>query len=202
MPKDLTTHRAQMRERIAQLAARLIAEDGIQDYAQAKRKAARQIGAPDSHSLPANHEIEQALIAYQQLYQKDEQRQRLHILREQALAAMHLLAQFDPHLAGSVLSGTAARHSDINLHLFADSAKEVELFFLNRKIPYKSGEKRFRVGDELQAVPAFTLPGEPASIDIAVFAPTGLRLAPRNPHNGKPMERARLKQVEALLEPR
>ena len=35
------------RSRIAHLAARLMAEDGIEDYAIAKRKAARQAGIPD-----------------------------------------------------------------------------------------------------------------------------------------------------------
>ena len=37
-----------MRMRIAQIAARIMAEDGIDDFGLAKRKAARQIGAPDT----------------------------------------------------------------------------------------------------------------------------------------------------------
>ena len=77
-----------MRERIAQQAARLIAEDGLQDYALAKIKAARQIGAPDTRNLPNDEEVARALRDYQALYQKDEQSERLHQLRQQALAAM------------------------------------------------------------------------------------------------------------------
>ncbi len=35
-----------MRARIAATAARIMAEDGIEDFALAKRKAARRLGAP------------------------------------------------------------------------------------------------------------------------------------------------------------
>ena len=55
MPKD--TGRNDCRSRIAYLAARLMAEDGIEDYALAKRKAARQAGMPDTRELPTNYEV-------------------------------------------------------------------------------------------------------------------------------------------------
>ncbi len=194
--KDPSPQRRQIREMIAQSAARLIAEDGMQDYAAAKRKAARQIGVPDSHSLPTNNEVEMALRAYQDLYQKDEQPARLKRLRQEALDAMRLLERFNPHLTGSVLSGTATRHSDINLQLFTDSAKEVELFLLNRGIPYETGEKRLRLNDEMLAVPTFTLRGEIAEIRLAVFGTDDLR---NNTAAGKALDRAKIRQVEAIL---
>lgn len=200
MTKDHSPQRRQMRELIAQAAARMIAEDGIQDYALAKRKAARQMGAADSHSLPNNSEIQQALRAYQDLYQKDEQPQRLRRLRQEALAVMQLLEQFNPHLTGSVLAGTATRHSDINLQLFADSAKEVELFLLNRNMPYETGEKRLKLGEEAIQAPTFTLNGDIAEIKISVLGTDDLRKTARSPDDGKIPERARIKQVEALLE--
>jgi hypothetical protein len=196
MTKDSSPQRRQMRELIAQSAARLIAEDGMQDYAAAKRKAARQIGVPDSHSLPSNAEVETALRAYQELYQKDEQPARLKCLRQEALAAMQLLERFNPHLTGSVLSGTATRHSDINLQLFTDNVKDVELFLLNRGMPYETGEKRFRINDETLPVPTFTLQGETAEIRLAVFGTDDLR---KNAAAGKAPDRAKIRQVEAIL---
>jgi hypothetical protein len=189
-----------MRQRLAQLAARLIAEDGLLDYAAAKRKAARQLGAPDTQNLPANGEIERELRAYLALYQKDEQAERLHILRTEALETMRQLHGFNPHLTGSVLNGTAARHSNINLHLFADSLKDVELFLLNRQIPYETTEKRFHFGDESRLVPVLTLEGDHAEIELAIFSVDDLRQAPRSTANGKSMERAKPQQVETLLE--
>lgn len=205
--KHFTPHRERekaanqrMRERIAQQAARLIAEDGLQDYALAKLKAARQIGAPDTHNLPNNSEVEQALRDYQALYQKDEQNERLRSLRRQALAAMRQFERFNPHLTGAVLNGTATRYSDIDLQVFADSAKEVELFLLNRQLPYRSGEVRLHFGGELRAFPVFTLPGEGAEINITVLAPEDLRQIPRAHADKRPLDRARAGQVETLLE--
>lgn len=189
-----------MRERIAQQAARLIAEDGLQDYALAKLKAARQIGAPDTHNLPNNSEVEQALRDYQALYQKDEQGERLRLLRRQALAVMQQLERFNPYLIGSVLNGTATRYSDINLQVFADSAKAVELFLLSKQLPYKSGEIRLHFGGEVRAFPVFTLQGEDTEINITVLATEDLRQIPRGRPDKRPLERARAKQVETLLE--
>lgn len=199
MSKDLSPQRRQMRELIAQSAARLIAEDGIQDYASAKRKAARQMGASDTHSLPSNGEVELALRVYQELYQKDEQPLRLRQLRQEALTFMRLLERFNPYLSGSVLNGTATRHSDINIQLFTDNIKEVELFLLNRNITYEAGEKRFRLNDENFAIPVFTLQGEIAEIRVAVFATDDLRKTTQDPVAGKAQERARISQVEELL---
>jgi hypothetical protein len=199
MLKDHSPHRQQMRERIAQAAARMIAEDGIQDYAQAKRKAARQLGANDNHNLPSNSEVEQALRLHQNLYQKDEQPHLLRQLRSEALAAMQMLERFNPYLTGSVLAGTATRHSDINLQLFTDSAKDVELFLINRNLPYETGEKRFKLSEETLSVPTFSLQGEICEIRLTVFSSEDLRKATINPITGKTPERAKIKQLEFLL---
>ena len=68
MARENHRKQSQMRARIAAAAARLMAEDGIDDFALAKRKAARQLGASDTQSLPANDEVETELKAYQALY--------------------------------------------------------------------------------------------------------------------------------------
>jgi hypothetical protein len=200
MPRPSPSLRNQMRTRIAQLAARLMAEDGIQDFALAKRKAARQLGAEDTHNLPTNAEIEEALRSYQSLYQGDEQAQRVGAMRQQACAVMRLLARFNPHLTGSVLQGTATRHSDINLMLFADSEKEVELFLLNSQLDYQRGEKRYRFGDSCRTVPVLTVRyGGEADVDLAIFSTDDIRASPRSPVDGRALARARLAEVEALL---
>lgn len=191
--------REQMRSRIAQLAARMMAQDGIDDYALAKRKAARQLGADDTQNLPNNSEIEQALRDYHAIYQPDEQPARVRALREQALRVMRELAEFDPQLTGSVLSGTATRFSDINLVLVADDLKEVEIFLLNRNVPFKLGERRLLLGDGPRAVPVLTLTeAGPAEVGAMVLSPSELRRLPRS-QDGRVPERARLPEVEQLL---
>src|SRR5262245_43231570 len=140
MPKDSKPKQQQMRTRIAAAAARLMAEDGVEDFALAKRKAARQLGAEDTQSLPKNEEIEAELRAYQSLYQGEEQRERIQYLRRCALEAMQLLERFRPYLAGPVLSGTAGRYSDIDLQLFTDDGKAVEHFLLSQRSEEQTSE--------------------------------------------------------------
>ena len=126
-----------LRQSIAGVAARLMAEDGISDYGQAKRKAARTFGAIDSDALPSNQEVAAELRSYQALFQEDEHADRIRRLRGVALAVMALLESFRPCLIGAVLDGTAGRYADVELELFADSAKDVEIFLLSRHIPYE-----------------------------------------------------------------
>lgn len=188
-----------MRQRIAQLAARLMAEDGLQDFSHAKRKAARQLGAEDSRYLPNNQEIEQELRVYQGLFQKEEHEERLHSLRQLAVDVMRQLEPFNPRLVGSVLSGTATRHSDVNLEVFPISLKDVELFLLNRKMVYRSGEKQVRLGKDLRSIPIITLLELPALVEIAVYGDDDLRQLPKAALDGKSLLRAKIGQVEALL---
>jgi len=198
MPRDNGNSR-EMRSRIAHLAARLMAVDGIDDYALAKRKAARQIGAPDTRHLPNNEEVEQALRAYQQLYQADEQAAHLQHLRRSARDMMQLLAQFNPYISGSVLSGSAGKYSDINLHLFTDSVKDVEMFLINRQIAYRSGESRVFIGAEPTGVPSFSISTNEADFEVSVFSPRDLRMQLRATAEGRPFERARIDWLDAVL---
>lgn len=188
-----------MRSHIAHLAARLMAVDGIDDYGLAKRKAARQAGAPETRNLPTNDEVEEALRAYQQLYQADEQRERLRHLRTRAVEMMRLLAQFNPFVSGPVLSGSAGKYSDINIHLFTDHTKEVELFFLNRRIQYRPRDRRLYIGESLRSVPCFDIAGGDADFEVTVFSSTDLRFNLRSTAEGRPFERARIDWLESVL---
>jgi len=199
MPRDGNRRQSQMRARIAAVAARLMAEDGIDDFALAKRKAARQLGAADTQSLPANDEIEAELRAYQSLYQGDEQRERIHELRTVALEAMRSLADFKPYLAGPVLKGTAGRYADIDLQLFTDDLKAVELFLLNRNFVYAVSEQRHYCGDEPRAVPVLRLDWDGVPVNLAVYAAKDERAALKASAAGRPIERASPGAVSALL---
>jgi hypothetical protein len=188
-----------MRSHLAYLAARLMADGVAQDYGQAKHKAARQAGVPDTHSLPDNREIEEALRTYQALYRNEEHEHVLTHLRLQAVALMERLSQFNPYLVGSVLIGTAGRHSDINLHLFCDSSKDVEIFFLNQGIPYAGGMRRAHLGVRSLDVPTLTFDFDGITVTLAVFATDDLRIAPKHRADGRPVERAPMARVRELL---
>src|SRR5437870_12838080 len=106
-----------MRTRIAAAAARIMAEDGVDDFALAKRKAARVLGAAETEALPRNDEIEAELRAYRALYQADEHPRRIAELRAVALDAMRALERFHPYLTGPVLSGLAGPYAGLDLQL-------------------------------------------------------------------------------------
>jgi hypothetical protein len=198
MSKDKSKQQ-QMRARIAAAAARLMAEDGLEDFALAKRKAARQLGAEDTQSLPKNEEIEAELRAYQSLYQGEEQRERIHYLRQCALQAMRLLERFRPYLAGPVLSGTAGRYSDIDLQLFTDEGKAVEHFLLSRNIPYDISDERRFAGDQSRAVSVLKVDWEGVPLNLAIYTLKEERGILKATSAGRRIERAGIQAVIELL---
>ncbi|TXG94616.1 MAG: hypothetical protein E6R10_01510 [Rhodocyclaceae bacterium] len=181
------------RASICDTAARLIAEEGISDYSQAKRKALRQLGLPESTPLPSNAEVEVALREWQAVFQDEEQIERVEHLRRKAAELMEILQEFRPYLTGSVLDGTAGRYAEIDLQLFADSAKEIEIFLLNRGIPYSHATPR---NDRAEAV--LVVESEDAVANLVVYPTLDERITPKG-RDGRPRERARLTAVQALL---
>jgi hypothetical protein len=132
----------QVRARIAAMAARMIAQDGA-DYSTAKTKAARQVlgvDRPSPNYLPDNIQVEDEVRRYQSLFQGPSQAARVKHMRTAALEVMEQLADFRPYVTGPVLNGTAGEHDDIHLQLFADSAKDVEIWLLNRNVNIEISE--------------------------------------------------------------
>ena len=184
-----------MRERLAHLAAKLMAENGIDDHAYAKRKAAKQLGASDTRHLPSNEEIDAALRSFRHLFQHEAHPQILRQLREEALETMRMLAGFHPYLTGSVLSGTAGGQSDINLMLFSDDEKAVLLFLLKHGLAFDDGEWKIHFGGREETVPSYTLTGESGVQTHLVLLPENARFS----GGRKPETHADIAAVEALL---
>ena len=190
-----------MRARIAAAAARLMAEDGIDDFALAKRKAARGLGAANSEGLPGNDEIEAELRAYLALYQADEHPERIAELRTLALQAMLALQRFNPYLTGTVLAGIAGPYAEIDLQLFPESTKEVELFLIDRAIPYEASDERRYSGDRARAVAVISLTWQGVPLRLSVFDPRDERSALKTTSAGRVTVRAGIAQVRALVDP-
>lgn len=199
MPKSRSRRDNNLRLHIAYLAARLMAEDGVADYATAKQKAARQAGLGDAHQLPDNSEIEEALREYQDLYQKDEQPAQLRRLREVAVKVMREFVDFRPALVGSVLSGTAGQFSDVNLQLFTDDEKALTMFLLNKRYRFEEGSKSVRRGGRLDEVPRITIEVDDVAVTLTVLDPDDERSGARPRSVDEARKRARLADVEALL---
>ncbi len=189
-----------MRQQLATEAARIIAEEGIEDFHAAKHKAAERLHAPNTHNLPRNDEIQSALFEYQRLFKGSSQPQQLSQLREASCQAMAFLAPFQPRLVGPVLDGSATEFSEITLHLFAEPAEAVGLFLMEAHIPHELDSQRLTManGDVVEH-PRYRTVLDNIAVSLVVFDIKGLRQAPCSPVTGKPMSRANLQDVEELL---
>ena len=204
----MASYNPQIRAEIAQLAASMMAEDGIHDFAYAKKKAARQLGIEDDSALPTNAEIEAEIRIFHALYNADTQPESLFELRKAALETMQLFERFNPHLTGGVLDGTAGKYAQTDIHLFAESPKDVEMFLLNQHIPFENTEKTFRVSDKpskdkkdkvRKTVPAFKLETDFGLIKLSVFDIDDMRVATKKTSDGSNATRADIKGLSALI---
>ena len=198
--KHAETRIRERRHRLANEAARLMAESGIRDFHQAKLKAAERLGISDDASLPRNREIEDALREYQRLFRGDAHAQGLRQRREAALKALAFFADFDARLVGPVLDGTADAHSAVALHLYTDDAEAVARFLDEHLIPAESRTRRLRLDRERQQdLQVWLFSAEDLTFDLTVLPHDALRQAPLSGVDEKPMKRATGAQLRELL---
>lgn len=186
---------------LAQEAARIIVEQGIEDYRAAKIKAAERLGMSARGSLPGNAEIEKAVSEHLLLFGRESYVDLLRSLRHAALSAMEMLAPFTPRLVGPVLHGTASANSAVNLHVFADNAEIVAICLQKCSVQYRPFERRLKSRrDRAETFAAFRFTQDESHIEATVFPVDGVRQAPISPVDGKPMQRADRNAILKLLE--
>jgi len=199
-PKSHLSDTDQIRQHIAETAARIMAEEGVSDFHAAKRKAADRLGVPESKHLPGNDEVHNALQLYLQLFHSGKLSQNLQRLRQLAAEGMHFLEKFEPRLVGSVLSGAVTAVTEIQLHITADSPEEVGFWLDEHHIPYEQSERRLRFGgDRYETFPAYHFTADETAVELCIFDHRNGREAPLSPVDGKPMKRANLREVESLV---
>jgi hypothetical protein len=196
--------RSEARLEVANLAAQLIADSGL-DYQSAKRKAARQVfgdGHVNSAMLPDNDEIDQSLLEHLELFDSDHD-QRVARYREAALHWMQRLDDFNPYLAGAVWKGIVAAHAPIHLQVFTDDAKELEIRLLNEGVHFDVAEVAHFAGR--RDVPALTFYWQQdVPIMVSVYRYDDLRgaLKRQKAANGPARaERGNQAAVRQLLQP-
>jgi hypothetical protein len=193
MPRHDRARSQVSRIQLASTAARLMAQDGLTDFTTAKKKAARQLGLGEHIELPDDSEVEAELRLYQALYQHEEHPGLLRSLRETARDVMQILDCFRPYLTGSVLDGTAGEHAEIDLQIFADSAKEVEIFLLDQGIEFEHATPR---NDKAEAV--LVVSTDVADVNLIIY-PSQVERISFKYRDGRPRERVRLPALETLL---
>ncbi len=189
-----------LKSEIAATAARMVVEEGL-EYGPAKRRAVKQMGLPARTALPGNDAVEEAVIAYIDLFCAETQPAELAALRRLALTWMERLVAFRPHLGGAVWHGTATRLSDIYIQLFCDDSKSAEIALIDHNVDY---EPRTVSGFQGESVEALSLRskcvelGEMIGVHLMVYDHDDLRGALRPDAKGR-TPRGGLAAVRALI---
>ena len=156
-----------IRFQVAHKAAQMMAEEGISNYAFAKRKAARFFGLLDGDTLPSNNEIKEALRTHQAIFLTEDQTLRLKELRLESLNLMKKLNIFNPYLIGNLAEGIVSKYPVINIQLRTDELKEIEYFLINNEITYKIKDKKINnAGKEI--IPILIFENNVALIELSI----------------------------------
>ncbi len=111
-----------MRSRVAREAATLLYYGAEKEYKQAKLKAAETFGV---HFLPTNLEVALELDKIAEEKEGAARKERLILMRQEALKIMKLIDAYSPLLIGSVWRGTTKIGSDIDIAAYADPPEQV-----------------------------------------------------------------------------
>ena len=190
-----------LRQQLADEAARLMVEHGIQDFAMAKRKAAERLGVrAGAGALPSNAQIQERVVERQRIFEPDGRDERLAKLRSVASVVMEVLDEFRPKLVGAVLDGTATLTAAIELHVFSDAPEAVAAALEAHGFRLHDSQRRYRFGREVtEQIPGYDLIVDDEELQVMVFPERGSSHSPLSPIDGKPMRRASRSAVMALL---
>jgi hypothetical protein len=190
-----------IRKNIAHEAAKLVAQEGLEFFLLAKKKAAQQLNVNNKRLLPSNSEVEIALIEYQSLFHNEKQQQTVFESRKIAHRTMLLLEEYKPLLVGSVLSGTASENSEIIIHVFSDAPEIISLYLENNSIPILLCERRLKTEKKNHAYfTALKFIAGNINIVLIVLPYTFQKNAPVDPITQRPMKRATLSDVKRLID--
>lgn len=195
--KGQANHR---RMAIAEEAARLMQEHGQRDFQAAKIRAEQRLGLESRGALPSNAEIAQAMAGRNRIFHPDSHPDMLDAQREAALWMMHELVDFDPRLTGAVLHGVATEASSIELHLFSDAVEAVGVVLDELRLPKRSHDSRLRMQNRsMRSFPGYRCHHDGFDFNLVVFPERSRGHAPLSAVDGRPMRRAKPRDVEALL---
>lgn len=198
---------ARLRGQLAMEAARLMTQEGVAHYYDAKRMAAQRVlGSQGARrmqfrprDLPSNGEIRACIDTLSELSEGPQLRAlRLFAMRVHAWELMHDLEAFSPRLIGSVSTGFVRRGSDIDLHVFTNDPDEIEAELDELEIGWEREQVTIHVGAEYREFLHLHL-DRTFPVELSVCTPNELRERTRSSTDGRPIDRLSVARVEGLL---
>jgi len=179
-------------------AARLMYEDGVTQYLDAKRKAAKRILGRPTKNLPSNGEISEALFNLAKFHQGDELNSTLFEMRLLAMDVMEQLDEFRPRLIGSVSTGRIRKGSDIDLHLFSDNLEQIQLVI--EQLDWKYEIKQVFIQKDGRPVEFNHIYLElEYPVELSVYPENEIKIRGRSSTDGKSIERLSVSKVRVLI---
>jgi predicted nucleotidyltransferase len=183
--------------RLAEEAARLMAEGVESEYLHAKERAASMLGLSSQARLPTNRQIKEYIGQFTKNELGPEQTARqLQAMREIAEEIMSVIENNDPFLIGSTLTGEIRNGSDIDLHAYCDDYRELKdsLAFSG----YEGAEEELVENIKGSFVHLRWYEG-PYPVEITVYPWSWRHIEMISSVTGKPMKRAAIGAVRRLI---
>lgn len=198
--------RPELRQTLAREAARLMYEEGVDQYFDAKRLAAKRLFGRSGdkkmryrpQDLPSNGEIQAALREIVHFTEGELSGQRLFAMRVIAFETMLALEPFSPRLIGSVSTGHVRRGSDIDLHVFVDDVEQIETHIRQLGWRFKTKQVTINVGGEYKDYTHIYY-GRVFPIELSVYSHDEIRVTQRSSTDGKPIVRVKSSMLEKML---
>lgn len=186
-----------MRSQISKETARIIFEEGCNNFQSAKNSALKHLNLSTGVAMPSNQEVEAALIEHIALFGPNGNRALTIEWLQIALEMMRWLEAFSPRLSGSLVRRPALLSTPIELHLFCESSERILFFLIEKQIPHEVSERRLRFGkNDYKQIPMVCFMTDEAPIELLAFTSEGKSNPPLSPVDGDPMERLGPRRVE------
>ena len=192
---------AKLRQAIALEAARLMYERVESEYFTAKRKAAKRLCRQQVKpaDLPSNAEIREQIQVFARIHEGDKRTQHLRDMRLDALRLMRLLRLFRPRLIGSVMTGHVRKGSDIDIHLFTDSAALVTDLLTQEGLPFDLERKQLIKHGESRTFTHVHV-HDRFNFELTVYPENKAHYVFKSSITGKAIERASIRELEELIQ--
>jgi len=194
----------QLRTMLTREAARLMYEEDIKQYHDAKRIAAKRLFGRGkkgtvqvrTKDLPTNGEIADEVATLARFHEGNNIDDQLFAMRVTALGIMLDLKPFSPRLIGSVSTGRVRKGSDIDLHVFADDHEQLETHI--RSLGWAYEERNITIQKDGKLID-FThiYIDKQFPIELSIYPRTELRIRGKSSTDGKPIIRL---SYDALLQ--
>mgnify|MGYP000367009674 CR=1 FL=1 len=194
----------QLRTMLTREAARLMYEEDIKQYHDAKRIAAKRLFGRGKKStvqvrtqdLPTNGEIADEVATLARFHEGNNVDERLFAMRVTALDIMLDLKPFSPRLIGSVSTGRVRKGSDIDLHVFVDDQEQLDTHIKDLGWDYEESNITIQKDGKLIDFTHIYI-NRQFPIELSIYPQKELRIRGKSSTDGKPIIRL---NYDALLQ--